>query len=62
VLRYAPNGGGETAKKPIREKARVAEILACALNEDMRTLKMDGIEIVLQGVTDIKQVRALCSK
>jgi type II secretory ATPase GspE/PulE/Tfp pilus assembly ATPase PilB-like protein len=54
--------GSDAVKKLIQEKARVAEILACALNEDMRTLKMDGIEKVLQGLTDIKQVRAVCIK
>ena len=30
--------------------------------EGMRTLKMDGIEKVLQGITDIAQVRAVCIK
>jgi len=54
--------GSDPVKKLIQEKARVAEILACALNEGMRTLKMDGIEKVLQGITDIKQVRAVCIK
>lgn len=54
--------GTDAVKKLIQEKARVAEILACALNDDMRTLKMDGIEKVLQGITDIKQVRAVCIK
>ena len=54
--------GSDTVKKLIQEKARVAEILACALNENMRTLKMDGIEKVMQGITDIKQVRAVCIK
>jgi type II secretory ATPase GspE/PulE/Tfp pilus assembly ATPase PilB-like protein len=28
----------------------------------MRTLKQDGIEKVLQGITDMKQVRAVCIK
>jgi len=28
----------------------------------MRTLKQDGIEKVLQGITDIQQVRAVCIK
>jgi type II secretory ATPase GspE/PulE/Tfp pilus assembly ATPase PilB-like protein len=28
----------------------------------MRTLKQDGIEKVLQGVTDMPQVRAVCIK
>ncbi len=54
--------GSDAVKKLIQEKARVAEILACALEEGMRTLKMDGIEKVVQGVTDIKQVRAVCIK
>src|SRR6266581_1724932 len=49
-------------KKLIQEHARVAEILAVCLEEGMRTLKMDGIEKVLQGITDIPQVRAVCIK
>jgi len=54
--------GTDPVKKLIQEKARVAEILARALNEGMRTLKMDGIEKIMQGITDIKQVRAVCIK
>jgi len=54
--------GTDPVKKLIQEKARVAEILAQALNEGMRTLKMDGIEKVMQGITDIAQVRAVCIK
>lgn len=54
--------GSDEVKKLIQEKARVAEILALALNDGMRTLKMDGIEKILQGITDIKQVRAVCIK
>jgi len=49
-------------KKLIQEHARVAEILAVSLEEGMRTLKMDGIEKVLQGITDMPQVRAVCIK
>ena len=49
-------------KKLIAEKARVSELIAVALEEGMRTLKMDGIEKVLQGITDIAQVRAVCIK
>jgi type II secretory ATPase GspE/PulE/Tfp pilus assembly ATPase PilB-like protein len=52
----------DPVKKLIQEHARVAEILACCLEEGMRTLKMDGIEKVLQGVTDMAQVRAVCIK
>lgn len=52
----------DALKKLIQEHARVAEMLATALEEGMRTLKMDGIEKVLQGITDIAQVRAVCIK
>ncbi len=54
--------GSDSVKKHIQEHARVAEILATALSEGMRTLKQDGIEKVLQGITDIHQVRAVCIK
>ena len=49
-------------KKLIAEKARVAEMLAVCLDEGMRTLKQDGIEKILMGVTHIKEVRAVCIK
>ncbi|HWA12073.1 MAG TPA: ATPase, T2SS/T4P/T4SS family [Burkholderiales bacterium] len=54
--------GTDPVKKLIQEHARVAEIFAVALAEGMRTLKQDGIEKVLQGVTDMHQVRAVCIK
>jgi len=54
--------GTDPVKKLIQEHARVAELLATALEEGMRTLKQDGIEKVLAGVTDIHQVRAVCIK
>ena len=54
--------GTDMVKKLIQEHARVAEITAVALNEGMRTLKQDGIEKVLQGITDMHQVRAVCIK
>jgi type II secretory ATPase GspE/PulE/Tfp pilus assembly ATPase PilB-like protein len=54
--------GTDPVKKLIQEHARVAEILATALAEGMLTLKMDGMEKVLQGVTDMAQVRAVCIK
>ena len=49
-------------KKLIAEKARVAEMLSVCLEEGMRTLKQDGIEKILMGVTHIKEVRAVCIK
>jgi len=54
--------GTDLIKKLIQEHARVAEILAAALNEGMRTLKQDGVEKVLQGITDMHQVRVVCIK
>jgi type II secretory ATPase GspE/PulE/Tfp pilus assembly ATPase PilB-like protein len=49
-------------KKLIQEHARVAEILATCLEEGMRTLKQDGMEKCLTGVTHIKEVRSVCIK
>jgi type II secretory ATPase GspE/PulE/Tfp pilus assembly ATPase PilB-like protein len=54
--------GTDPLKKQIQEHARVAELFATALEEGMRTLKQDGIEKVLSGVTDMHQVRAVCIK
>jgi type II secretory ATPase GspE/PulE/Tfp pilus assembly ATPase PilB-like protein len=54
--------GTDALKKGIQEHARVAELFAIALEEGMRTLKQDGIEKVLLGITDIHQVRAVCIK
>ncbi len=54
--------GSDKVKKLIQEHARVAELLAVALEEDMLTLKMDGMEKVLMGLTDLKIVRSVCIK
>jgi type II secretory ATPase GspE/PulE/Tfp pilus assembly ATPase PilB-like protein len=54
--------GTEPTKKLIQEHARVAQLFAQALEDGMLTLKMDGMEKVLQGITDMKQVRAVCIK
>jgi type II secretory ATPase GspE/PulE/Tfp pilus assembly ATPase PilB-like protein len=54
--------GTDPVKRAIQEHARVAELLAIALDEGMHTLKQDGMEKVLQGVTDMHQVRAVCIK
>jgi type II secretory ATPase GspE/PulE/Tfp pilus assembly ATPase PilB-like protein len=54
--------GSDKVKKLLQEHARVAQLLAAALEDGMLTLKMDGIEKVLMGVTDIKMVRAVCIK
>ncbi|HQR03989.1 MAG: GspE/PulE family protein [Proteobacteria bacterium] len=54
--------GTEPIKKLIQEHARVAQLFAQALEDGMLTLKMDGMEKILQGITDLKQVRAVCIK
>ncbi len=54
--------GTDGAKKLIQEHARVAQLVSQALEDGMRTLKQDGMEKVIQGITDMKQVRAVCIK
>ncbi len=54
--------GSDSVKRLIQEKSRVALLLIQALEDGMRTLKQDGMEKVLQGITDMKQVRAVCIK
>jgi len=49
-------------KKLVQEHARVADLLAVCLEEGMRTLKQDGMEKCLMGVTHIKEVRSVCIK
>ena len=54
--------GTDRIKKLLQEHSRVATLLAAALEDGMLTLKMDGIQKVLAGITDIKAVRAVCIK
>jgi type II secretory ATPase GspE/PulE/Tfp pilus assembly ATPase PilB-like protein/GAF domain-containing protein len=54
--------GTDAVKKAIQEHARVAELLSICMEDGMHTLKQDGMEKVLQGVTDMHQVRAVCIK
>ncbi len=49
-------------KKLVQERARVTEIFAAAVESGMRTLKMDGMEKIMLGLTDLKQVRSVCIK
>jgi type II secretory ATPase GspE/PulE/Tfp pilus assembly ATPase PilB-like protein len=49
-------------KKLIQEHARVAEVLAQCLEDGMHTLKQDGMEKCLAGLTNIKEVRSVCIK
>jgi len=54
--------GSDRVKKAIQEHSRVAELLEIAIEEGMHTLKQDGMEKVLQGITDMLQVRTVCIK
>ena len=49
--------GSDGVKRCIQEHARVAQLLSLALDEGMRTLRQDGMEKVLAGITDMAQVR-----
>jgi hypothetical protein len=40
----------------------VAEIFAASVEGDMGTLKMDGMEKITMGLTDLKMVRSVCIK
>ena len=40
----------------------MSELIAVALEEGMRTLKQDGMEKCLMGMTNMKEVRSVCIK
>ena len=48
---------GEQTRQLVRERATAPQLRNAALAEGMRTLKMDGIEKILAGLTDVKAVR-----
>ena len=50
-----------SVKRMIQKRALVSDLVQEALAGGMNTLKQDGIHKVLQGLTDIGQVRAVCS-
>ena len=52
----------DEVKKLIQERSRVADLFVAAVGGGMRTLKMDGMEKIMLGMTDIKQVRSVCIK
>jgi len=47
-----------TLRRMIQTGARAEELLHAAMLEGMRTLRQDGIEKVLAGITTIEEVRA----
>ena len=52
----------EDIKRLIQERARVSESFAASVEGGMRTLKMDGMEKIMMGLTDLKMVRSVCIK
>ena len=52
----------DSIKKLIQERARVAVLFAASVEGGMRTLKMDGMEKIMMGLTDLKMVRQVCIK
>ncbi|MEK7362143.1 MAG: ATPase, T2SS/T4P/T4SS family [Pseudomonadota bacterium] len=51
----------QTTKRLVQSKAPVAEVKSAAMASGMRTLRQDGIEKVLDGITDVQQVSAVCN-
>jgi len=52
----------DPVKKLVQERARVSDLFVKCVEEGMSTLKMDGMEKVMMGLTDMKQVRAVAIK
>jgi type II secretory ATPase GspE/PulE/Tfp pilus assembly ATPase PilB-like protein len=52
--------GDATVKRLVQSRAPVMDVKGAAVAAGMRTLKQDGIDKVLQGLTDMLQVRAVC--
>jgi type II secretory ATPase GspE/PulE/Tfp pilus assembly ATPase PilB-like protein len=52
--------GTKEIKRLIKIKAPTEELLERAKSEGMGTLKQDGILKVIQGLTDIREVRRVC--
>ncbi len=52
--------GTAEIKLMIKKQANTEDILRTALQQGMMTLKQDGILKVMQGVTDISEVRRVC--
>jgi type II secretory ATPase GspE/PulE/Tfp pilus assembly ATPase PilB-like protein len=54
--------GTDEMKRLIQQKAQMEFIREQAVQDGMRTLKQDGIEKVLAGHTDLREVRKVCIK
>ena len=54
--------GSDEVKRLVQRRSSVEDLRRQAVSEGMTTLLQDGIQKVLQGHTDFKQVRAVCMK
>jgi type II secretory ATPase GspE/PulE/Tfp pilus assembly ATPase PilB-like protein len=50
----------EQIKHGIKEKASTDELKMMALGKGLRTLRMDGVEKVIEGVTDLSEILRVC--
>ncbi len=53
--------GSDTIKRAIKKGVPVDEIKTMAIQEGMRTLLMDGVHKVMQGLTDLSNVLKVCA-
>jgi type II secretory ATPase GspE/PulE/Tfp pilus assembly ATPase PilB-like protein len=53
---------GERTARLLARRPAPAQLAAAAHDDGLRTLKMDGIDKVLAGITDIGMVRAACAR
>jgi len=54
--------GSDDMKRMIQKREPIEDLRKQALKDGMTTLLQDGIQKVVKGVTDFKQVRAVCIK
>ena len=54
--------GTDEVKRMVQRRAPVEDLRKQAIKDGMTTLLQDGIQKVIQGSTDFKQVRAVCMK
>jgi type II secretory ATPase GspE/PulE/Tfp pilus assembly ATPase PilB-like protein len=54
--------GTDEVKRLIQKRKSVEELRKQAMRDGMTTLLQDGIQKVIEGITDFKQVRAVCIK
>jgi type II secretory ATPase GspE/PulE/Tfp pilus assembly ATPase PilB-like protein len=54
--------GTDEIKRRIQKRESIEELRKQAMRDGMTTLLQDGIQKVIQGQTDFKQVRAVCMK